>query len=570
MSLPNPVGQPEAPDDAAPESGPLSSLTGTHARIAAALVILVSIAALWIMRADHPLWPPDEGRYGSVSMHVAQGEGWIVPQIDGRPHLTKPPLTYWAQATCLRLLGHRELAVRMPSLAASSLTILLLLYAGWRIGGPMVGVIAAALMAVMPMHIGINWLAITDPMLSLFWFATLVGGFFAVQDNSGRWRAVMWTAVALAMMVKGPLALVPVGVLLIWLLISRRRKMVWRLGIPIGLPASLLPIAVWVAAVIRTCPEAIDIWLHETVGRSVGQGDHPEPLWYYLPIFLVGLFPATGMMTIPGWNLSIPATWRRLRDGDPMCLWALAVVLPLLMFTFIAGKLPTYLLPTAPPMALATAFMLKGWLTGRADRPPDGTRPPDVAMTLMVCTLLMALAGLVAVFSVDLASPWLTAPLLLLPAAHIWMWWNWKRNPHRRAAVMIAAWAAGMSCWCCGLAFEQLLFDRHSARTMLSDLPALSGIAEPRLAEYGFDNPVLSFYSRRDVHQLSRADLLGGLANQDGSLILLASADDWDVFVNKHPERAVEFEHLGDWPRWPDRLTRILKPPVESPSDRTD
>ena len=533
--------------------------------MAMALVILAAISMLWIMRAGHPLWPPDEGRYGSVSMHMAGGEGWIVPQRQGQPHLTKPPLTYWAQAWGLKILGHHELAVRGPSLLASSLMILILLGVGWRIGGPVLGVIAAGLLSLMPLHVGASWLAITDPMLALFWFAALACGYFAVQERRARWTALMWIAIALGLLTKGPLALTPIGVLLLWLLISSRRREAWRLGIPIGLPASLIPVAIWVAMVINTRPEAVNIWLHETVGRTVGSGAHPEAWWYYIPYFFAGLFPATAMMTLPGWNIRFKMAWEKIRNGEAVCLWALAVIAPLVMFTSIAGKLPTYILPLAAPMALLTAMMLHRWLTGEADHPTKGMRPPDVVVTVTVCVtvLLLAVAGAV-VTMLQVSALWMIAPLLLLPLSSGWMWFNWKRRPSMRSRTMLLVWAAGIVCWCWALRLEQHFFEPHSARTMMEKLPAVSGVAQPRLATYGFDDPTLAFYSQRDVPPLSSQRLLEPLNNPDGAMILLASDDDWQAFTDQHPQRAAMFVHLDNWSRWPDHKTLILRPPNET------
>ena len=41
-----------------------------------------------------PLWEPDEGRYGETARQMVVTGDWLVPHLDGAPHLTKPPFTY--------------------------------------------------------------------------------------------------------------------------------------------------------------------------------------------------------------------------------------------------------------------------------------------------------------------------------------------------------------------------------------------------------------------------------------------------------------------------------------------
>ena len=49
---------------------------------------------------------------------LASGD-WLLPTLDGEhPHLTKPPMTYWALASSFGLLGTNEWAARLPGALA--------------------------------------------------------------------------------------------------------------------------------------------------------------------------------------------------------------------------------------------------------------------------------------------------------------------------------------------------------------------------------------------------------------------------------------------------------------------
>ena len=86
-------------------------------------VLLVALAIIWHSLGDHPLYRPDEGRYGAVSAWMAEHGNWLQPRMRDVVHVTKPPLTYWAQAAAITALGRTELAVRLPSAVGASVCI---------------------------------------------------------------------------------------------------------------------------------------------------------------------------------------------------------------------------------------------------------------------------------------------------------------------------------------------------------------------------------------------------------------------------------------------------------------
>src|SRR5207247_2392793 len=146
-----------------------------------------------------------------------------------------------------------------------------------------------------------------------------------------------------------------------------------------------------------------------------------------------GFLPATAMLVIPGWNISFRALATKLRAADTGALLGLAVVFPLIMFSAIGGKLWTYLLPLAPPLALLTAMMLDRWLSGESDVTVPSARPPEVAMATMVVSCLLT-AGVVAGFiHFDRSHTWAALPTLALPVAAWWMWRLWREGPGPRA-----------------------------------------------------------------------------------------------------------------------------------------
>lgn len=532
---------------------------GTPLTLCAMAVILLGLLTLWSSALVDPLYPPDEGRYSSASVSMAEGGSWLIPVFEGEPHLTKPPLTYWAQALCLRLFGHNEGAVRLPSLVASSLTMLLLMWFGWRVSGPRVGILAGAVLSIMPLHIAVGRLAITDPMLNFFWLGTLAFGYVAVQTGRARWAALMWLAISLGLFTKGPLALVPLGILALWLWLSRQGGLLRRLHVPIGLPLAFLPLAAWVWAVLSTHPEARSIWFQQIVGRAIGTGDHSAPFWFYVPYFIGGLFPATAMMVLPGLNIPWREAWARLRTHESTCLWTLAVAAPLVMFSIMSGKLAHYLLPLCPPMALLTAITLDRWLSGAADHPPPGTRPPEVVKTLAICTGFIFLAAIVV--GLYWRAEWRAIPLALPFVACLWMMRIWKRFPHLRACAIAMAWLASCLAWMWALKQEVLIRRPLSAQTLVAHLRDLTHQERPRILIYGFRDSTIDFYAHRQTTIVeSSDDAVRRLQDHPEEIVLLVDANDWKHFAERNPEFQLHYAQVDQQRLWLKRMILVLRP----------
>ncbi|NOG54638.1 MAG: glycosyltransferase family 39 protein [Planctomycetes bacterium] len=440
-------------------------------------VVLVCIVLPWVSIQDHPLYPPDEGRYAAGSRSMVESGNVLYPTLYGRPHLTKPPLVYWLQGIGIRVLGPTELAVRWPGVLAASLIMVLTLWFGrlvhgWagREGGsgpdPPAGVISIAILAVMPVFMLVARLAITDAVLGLFWFGALVFGYRALDVSASRLgprvcsACLMWVCIALGLLTKGPLAVSPLVVLIVWGILSGRTWQVLKWLQPwFGLPLALVPVGWWVYEVLAHYPEAREIWLHETVDRATGEGEHVAPFLFYIPVFLAGVFPATAIMTWPWLNYGWRDMWHSLRAGTVHSLLMVSVLLPLIVLSFISGKLPTYIFPLAPSAALLSAGLMIKWVRGTgeeelsADASDRRYRVPTLMPGLAVISLCIALGaigyGVFAQFvkaePIAYAVPptMLAVPLLVLPIAAFWA-------AGRLEAAGLGAGDGARCCWSSG------------------------------------------------------------------------------------------------------------------------
>lgn len=497
-----------------------------------ALILTLTAVPLFFDLGGTTLGPTSDGRYAAVAGNMARADDaahWLVPHFEGQPHLTKPPLTYWSEALCIRLLGRNELAVRLPSAIGGLLVLLGTFGIGRYLGGTRMGLLAAGVLAVMPLHLVVSRLTLTDGLLAPCWLGVLAGAYLCIdQPKRKRWPVLLWASCAVGLMVKGPLVFVPLLIVLVWLGVGRRMKDFKHMHAPIGLPLALIPIGAWALAVCQFAPEAVEIWRTEVLGRAAGGGEHPQGPWYFFVVFLVGFFPATCMLNLPWNNYPAGSGWQAMRHGEPRTLWVWAILVPLAAFSIPSGKLPTYILPLAPPVAILTALMLERWLNGTYDKPGPGIRPPDVRHTYMVAVSLCTVGGLVALAAIETLPVGWFVPFAIVPIAAIAMQRVWMRHPTDRLTAMTICWLTLIVAVLYGEVALPKVIDVGSPWRQVKDvMQHLPG--EEKVITYGYRDYALSYYLDEDVPRADETDeLAAALAQYGDRLVVAAETVDWD------------------------------------------
>ena len=148
---------------------------------------------------------PDEGRNAAIAAEMARSGDLVVPRLEGLPYLDKPFLLFALIAGSLELFGRSELAVRLPALLSSWLTVALVWWFGARVLGRRAGVIAALATATAPLFLAFARTAIFDATLALLVAASLMGLFLAVEESAEtaarrRWIYGAWLAMGLGVL----------------------------------------------------------------------------------------------------------------------------------------------------------------------------------------------------------------------------------------------------------------------------------------------------------------------------------------------------------------------------------
>jgi len=334
-----------------------------------------------------------------------------------------------------------------------------------------------------------------------------------------------------------------------------------------------VPLAIWVALVLKQYPEAIDLWRHETLDRAAGSGDHTEAWWYFLPVFLVGLFPANTMLAPWQAGQTIQSTWTDARDrahpirqsiqalhNSPNALWGLMIGVSLLVFSLNAGKRINYLLPLAPIVALLGANTISLWL----DKHHNASETTmswrrwllysPAAWVALAC-LGIAVAGPV-VFADKLSDPFLIwlVPLVPIGLALLWACGLW-RSPKTRQRALIVGLLALCAGWMWGGQLENKIATPRSGRQLFAAVRELTGNRAPVIQTVGFSDYSIAFYTGQSTDYIDPC-LPGSQWSQISDadkrqLVYVVEPKAWEKLTAKAPWGQIleqRFERVAVWP----------------------
>jgi 4-amino-4-deoxy-L-arabinose transferase-like glycosyltransferase len=355
----------------------------------ASSLLWVVLALVWLgSLALRPLYKPDEARYGEIPREMVASGDWLTPRLNGFKYFEKPPLQYWATAVAFKVFGVSDWAARLWTGLAALVGILMVLGVGNRLFAPPAGAFAAAILASSPLYVLLGQVNTLDMSVTLFLSAAVFAFALAQRETAEpgarrRWMLAFWGACAAAVLSKGLIGIVlPLGAVALYVLLRRDWALLRRLEIARGGLVFLAIAAPWFIAVSLANPEFAHFffvqehWLRFTTPMHHRQ----HPAGFFLPVLAAGLWPWL-LAVIAGWLAALrPSRGREFSPAFFLAVWALVV------FAFFSGsgsKLPPYILPMVPALAvLAGASLARGSKSGLL-----------MAQSFLVAAAAMAIGG---------------------------------------------------------------------------------------------------------------------------------------------------------------------------------
>ncbi|MGE5220500.1 MAG: glycosyltransferase family 39 protein [Chloroflexota bacterium] len=323
------------------------------------LVWAALVAALFYRLGGAALFEPDEGRNSEKAREILVLNDWITPHENFHAVLDKPIFYYWLVAASFNFFGLSEWAARLPSaLAAFGCLVLIYRFALVRWGRWVAFWSILILLASTEFFI-LARVVIFDMSLTFFLTLALWAFYEAAHSEDTRrrrvWCLVLYSALAIATLIKGLIGImIPGMVIFFYLLLSHRWAVLQRIYLISGILLFLAIVLPWYLAANAHNDGYLRYYLwDEHFGRfTTSQFDRSEPWFYFVLVLLVGFFP---------WTLLLPVVvkdaWKARRDDKTLYL-ILWVALPLLFFSASKSKLPHYILPIFPALAVLTAASL--------------------------------------------------------------------------------------------------------------------------------------------------------------------------------------------------------------------
>ena len=370
---------------------------------------------------------PDEPRYASIGREMARSGDWITPRLDGSAWFEKPPLLYWLTGAGQKLHLSDEWAARLP-LALISLAFLWFFHRTLaREFSPRIALAATGILATSAGWVAYTLVSVTDlPMSAALGAAMLIGVFgpSAIPSRARQTTVLgIWAGVFLGLAVLGK-AFVPLVLIVPVLLIARRMRL--------AMIASCAVVAApwYILCELRNgsvfwdeifWKQQVERFLHSTL-------EHVQPWWFFLPILLAGLFPWTPLAAL----LFRPKTYNDERIRF-LVFWLL---FGLIFFSAAQNKLPGYVLPLLPALAIVLAFALD--------------KTPAAGWWIGACVALLIATPAIATFIPDALPSGVTSahfswvrvargwPFAMAAAGVFWLAWLAKDQPGKREQAMIA------------------------------------------------------------------------------------------------------------------------------------
>jgi 4-amino-4-deoxy-L-arabinose transferase-like glycosyltransferase len=313
-----------------------------------------------------PVTDRDEARFVQASRQMLETHDLIAIRFQDEARNKKPAGIYWLQAASVALFSDAESAAvwpyRVPSLLAATAAVLMSFGMGARLVGRKAAFVGAGMLAA-SLGLGIEaHLAKTDAVLLAFITAAQLALARIYLDAKAGIRAplgfalLFWAALAAGILIKGPVAPLVAALTVIALTISERRGRWLRDLRPVtGIVVLLIIVLPWLIAISTATQGQFlsDSLGQDFLGKLIGaQESHGAPPLYYLVLMMVTFWPGTlflGPTIAWGWQ-------QRSSDAERFLIaWGVPfwIVLEL-----VPTKLPNYLLPAFPALALMTGAAL--------------------------------------------------------------------------------------------------------------------------------------------------------------------------------------------------------------------
>ncbi len=352
--------------------------------VSTSLATVLACIVLLPLLGHKPLTNWDEGIYAEVSREMLS-LGVLVPHWNYQPWFEKPPLMLWITAAFFKLFGITEFWARAGS-ALSGVCIVALLH-GWLARRKDV---FAAWLSTFILLSTFGFLHICrvgemDVLLSLGCCIALCG-LTAIQDRKPSGWYLFWAGLAIALMTKGAASIVLIVAALLFAALERWNSTRFGRSFWLGLSLFFICVLPWHLYLFHRFGDGFltEYLGFHVISRATHQiEEHITHWWYYLWVLLISAAPLVLL-----YPFAISDSFRRKQ----LRAWAIFALVVVAFFTAVQTRLPHYIAPAYPALAVLTSVYLADRLRELQRRRQQSPLSFWTTITIVVTTVCIVSA----------------------------------------------------------------------------------------------------------------------------------------------------------------------------------
>ncbi|CAJ0719953.1 Undecaprenyl phosphate-alpha-4-amino-4-deoxy-L-arabinose arabinosyl transferase [Ralstonia edaphis] len=336
-------------------------------RNASLWLLAAAFLAVWLGTLGYRhLIPTDEGRYAEIAREMFVSGDWVTIRYNALKYFEKPPLQMWGTALAYTLFGIGDWQARLFTALSGIVGIVFTMLAAARWWGRRTAVISGLVLVSAPLwNVGSHFnsldMGVAGCMTMALGALLLAQHPDATRAQQRGWMWACWASMAMAVLSKGLIGVVLPGfVLVVYTLVARDWALWKRLHLVTGLIIFFAVGAPWFVLISLRNPEfAWFFFVHEHFQRFTSTvHNRNAPLWYFVPLLVAGFLP--WLAQLPGAARLTMARAETASNGfRPTLVLGLWAVLIFAFFSISDSKLPGYIFPIIPALAILASLVLE-------------------------------------------------------------------------------------------------------------------------------------------------------------------------------------------------------------------
>jgi len=376
------------------------------ARIISVLIIAFSSLLLFLpfLGSVH-LFDWDEINFAECAREMIVSGNYFNLQMNFYPFWEKPPLFIWLQAASMQIFGVNEFAARFPNALAGLITLLVVFRCGQRMRDTQTGWLWVLCYAGSTLPQFYFRSGIIDPWFNLFIFLAFYSFLHYLQDVSSAWLNILKAGIyaGLAVLTKGPAAVIILGICLLYFLIRRESrnkvkvKHLFVLMLTVILTGGLWFLFLLLNGHADIIANFVSYQYHLFHAEDSGHGG---PFYYHAVVLLIGCFPAS-ILALPALFGSKEKKADVFTQGMRVLFWVV-----LILFSIVQTKIIHYSSLCYFPLTFLAAITIQSYLN--KEQPlPKFIKAGLVFVTISMAVLLIGLPVLAANKEKLIATGWI-------------------------------------------------------------------------------------------------------------------------------------------------------------------